>query len=114
LRAVRTSASLELTCANTETSLPTIDLAIEIMEVILAHSPDGVNLPADFGVQTTGDSGQLAAQPEHLEPAAYDRLREATYQFGLPFDLCCGGSTVSCSRQGWSTATWSTCSPPGS
>lgn len=79
---------LELTCENSETTLPQIDLVIEIMEQLVAHSADGRTLPAAGEEQTTWDSELLAAQPEHLLPAAYEKLQSAAYPFPqLPFSL---------------------------
>jgi hypothetical protein len=79
--------SLRLSCENTETPLPHIDVVIEILEAIVA-SPDGKTLPAGAIGETTWDSELLTAQPEHMQPAAYDVLRAAVYPFNhLPFDL---------------------------
>ncbi|MEW6731025.1 MAG: neuraminidase-like domain-containing protein [Acidobacteriota bacterium] len=80
--------TLQLTCENTNTELPQIDLVIEIMEEIVAHSVDGKSIPPNSIGQTTWDSKMLAAQPEHTEPEAYEKLREAVFPFDrLPFDL---------------------------
>ncbi len=79
--------SLELTCDNADVELPQIDLVIEILEAIVA-SADGKTLPSAAIGSTTWDSALLAAQPEHLEPAAYEVLRSALYPIELlPFDL---------------------------
>ena len=78
---------LRLTCENTETPLPQIDLVIEILEAIVA-SADGKTLPGTAIGETTWDSELLAAQPEYFQPAAYDIVRAARYPFDhLPFDL---------------------------
>ncbi|MFH0344526.1 MAG: neuraminidase-like domain-containing protein [Chromatiales bacterium] len=79
--------TLQLTSENTDTELPHIDLVIEMLEAIVT-SADGKTLsPAAIG-PTTWDSDLLAAQPEHLEPAAYEIARTAIYPFDhLPFDL---------------------------
>lgn len=80
---------LQLTCANTETSLPQIDLVIELLEQIVAFGAEGTpTIPIDHVGQTTWDSAVLAAQPEHFEPAAYEKLLTARFPFDrLPFDL---------------------------
>ncbi|HKO41664.1 MAG TPA: neuraminidase-like domain-containing protein [Pyrinomonadaceae bacterium] len=79
---------LQLTCENTDTTLPQIDLVIEIMEQIVANSTDGTTLPATGKEQTTWTSDVLAAQPEHFLPAAYEKLQAAIYPFPqLPFSL---------------------------
>ncbi len=78
---------LQLNCDNTETPLPHIDLVIEILEAIVA-SADGKTLPAGAIGATTWQSDMLAAQPQYMEPAAYDILHQAVYPFDrLPFDL---------------------------
>jgi hypothetical protein len=80
--------TLQLTCENSETLMPQIDLMIEIMEQIVAHSADGASIPAGSIGQTTWESEQLAALPEHKDPAAYEKLREKAFPFNrLPFDL---------------------------
>ena len=79
--------TLRLTCENTETPLPHIDLVNEILEAIVA-SADGRTLPGTAIGETTWESDHLAAQPEHVEPAAYDVVRASMYPFDtLPFDL---------------------------
>ena len=79
--------SLQLSCDNTETPLPHIDLVIEILEAIVA-SADGKTLSAGAIGETTWQGDMLAAQPQYMEPAAYDVLHQAVYPFDrLPFDL---------------------------
>src|SRR6185503_19824222 len=73
--------TLQLTCDNTETLMPQIDLVIEIMEQIVAHSTDGASIPEGSIGQTTWESELLEAQPEHMDPAAYEKLREAAFPF---------------------------------
>ena len=86
-RAGPISARLRLTCENTETPLPHIDLVNEILEAIVA-SADGTTLSGAAIGETTWDSDLLAAQPEHLKTAAYDIVRTSTYPFDhAPFDL---------------------------
>jgi hypothetical protein len=77
---------LWLTCENTETEMPHIDLQTQIMEAIVASS-DHKTLLGHAILQTTWDSDQQDAQPEHLEPRAYDVLRESVHPLDLPFDL---------------------------
>ena len=79
--------ALQLTCDNTNTELPQIDLVNEILEQ-LAASTDGKTLSGSAIGPTTWDSEELAAQPEYLVSAAYDVLSAAVYPFDqLPFDL---------------------------
>lgn len=78
-------AHLELTCENTNTELPTIDMVTEILEFILARG--------GLSDQTVHDSGKLSsaevlAEPEFVEASVYDGvLRTAKHPPALPFDL---------------------------
>lgn len=75
---------LDLDCDNTHTTLPYVDLVVEILENAVA--PGG-----GFPFQTTGEAADLLASPAHVQPAAYgpqdDRLGGAVYPWSLPFDL---------------------------
>ena len=73
---------IDLTCENTETLMPYVDLVHEILEQVVVST----SLTA---YQTDWDTATQQAQPEHLNPAAYDVLRSdaAVYPFSLPFDL---------------------------
>jgi hypothetical protein len=77
-------AELPLTCENTNTVLPYIDLVNEILEYYVAH---GHLDPA--AVRDTGDaqSADLIAEPQFQILAAYDVLRRAMHPMTLPFDL---------------------------
>jgi ABC toxin N-terminal region/Neuraminidase-like domain/Salmonella virulence plasmid 28.1kDa A protein len=77
-------AALPLTCENTNTVLPYIDLVNEVLEYYVAH---GDLDPA--AVRDTGDaqSADLIAEPQFLIPEAYDVLRRAVHPMTLPFDL---------------------------
>ena len=77
-------AELPLTCENTNTVMPYIDLVLEIMEYYVAHGR-----LAPGAIRDTGDavSADLIAEPQFLVPAAYDTLRTAVYPQALPFDL---------------------------
>jgi hypothetical protein len=70
----------KLSCRNAETLLPYVDLVLEILENAVTPRSDGVP-------QTTMTADQLAAQPEHAIPAAYNELANAIFPFSLPFDL---------------------------
>ncbi len=78
---------MPLTCENTNTELPYIDIVIELLERhLLQHA--GLAVPAE--AWDTGDalSADLIAEPQNLLPAAYDLLlREARYPLAAPFDL---------------------------
>jgi len=71
---------LELTCKNTNTVLPYIDLVNEVMENYVAyHRTKAFNVTED---ETTSE---LLAQPQHTEYQAYCILHEEVYPFTLPY-----------------------------
>ena len=75
---------LPLTCENTNTAMPYIDIVNEILEYYVATG----NLdPA--AVRDTGDAttSELLAEPQNIVRDAYDKLKGAQYPIGLPFDL---------------------------
>jgi hypothetical protein len=77
--------ALPLSCANTDTAMPYIDLVNEILEYYIAHSHLDANLAYDTGSATTAE---LAAEPQHLLPAVYNTtLKQSIFPLGLPFDL---------------------------
>ncbi|HBL27650.1 MAG TPA: hypothetical protein DD490_12505 [Acidobacteria bacterium] len=71
--------ALELSCANTDTTLPYIDLVNELLESAV--------LPSSLPVRTEGTAAELRIQPQVLSSAAYEKLRGEHYPWGLPFDL---------------------------
>lgn len=75
---------IQLTCENTNTALPQIDLVNEILEYYVAHNA----LKAD-AARNTGDATtvELLAEPQHVIREAYDKVRTARYPLNLPFDL---------------------------
>ncbi len=76
-------AHLPLTCENTNTVLPYIDLVNEIMEHYVAHA-DGLD---SFTGYDTGDveTKALQANPQHTLVEAYGRLAETVYPFEFPY-----------------------------
>jgi hypothetical protein len=74
---------LALTCENTHTALPYIDVVNEILEYHAAHGQLAVAAARDTGDTNTTD---LLAEPQNVIAAAYDALRQATYPLALPFD----------------------------
>lgn len=74
---------VDLSKENTELALPYVDLVNELLESAVA--PD-TRIPAEQR-QSTGDAAALRVQPQHVNTGAYDRLRDAVYPWGLPFDL---------------------------
>jgi hypothetical protein len=79
---------LELSCKNTNTALPYVDLVNELLEnFILSHKSPAVAV--DY-YQTTWEQNELAANPEHLDKKAYEAYNEllaAVYPHLLPFNL---------------------------
>jgi hypothetical protein len=73
---------LPLTCENTNTVIPYIDLANEVMEYYTAN--DKLDKKAAFD---TGDTTaeELRASPQHSNVTAYKKLRSSVYPFTLPY-----------------------------
>lgn len=70
---------LQLTCSNTNTILPYVDLVNEIMEnYIVFQTTKAFNV-------TDETSAELLAQPQHTEYEAYCILHKAVYPFTLPY-----------------------------
>lgn len=71
---------LELTCKNTNTILPYIDLVNEVMEQYTAHK---TTIAFNVADET---SGELLSTPQHTEKHyAYQKLKDAVYPFTLPY-----------------------------
>jgi hypothetical protein len=78
--------NIELTCINTNTPLPYVDLVLERLEkLILNRQNPAVSLTASY--QTTGFANELAANPEHYNEDAYTVLKKAVHPGILPFNL---------------------------
>jgi hypothetical protein len=77
-------SQLPLTCENTTTVLPYLDIVNEILEYYLVNEQLDGAAAYDTG---SADSADLIAEPQHLLPAAYDLLSQARYPLTLPFDL---------------------------
>jgi hypothetical protein len=83
---------LELTCENTFTVLPYIDLCNEVMESFVVHLGDyhkDVNDPKQATLEVFNiegeTSGELLAIPQHVNYEAYCILKSAVYPFTLPY-----------------------------
>ena len=76
--------NIELTCDNTNTPLPYVDLVNELLENFILKN-NGIALPDTY--QTTWQAGDLAANPEHINYTAYDKLKAEVYPRVLPFNL---------------------------
>ena len=75
---------IPLTCENTHTALPYIDIVNEILEYYVANGQLADKAAHDTGAAT---SAELLAEPQNVIREAYDKLREAHYPLNLPFDL---------------------------
>ncbi len=73
-----------LTCENSNTPLPAIDIANEVLEVMVALGKVDASAAHDTGSVT---AEELAANPQYAVAKARDVLRDAVYPIRLPFDL---------------------------
>jgi hypothetical protein len=75
---------LPLTCANTNTALPYIDLVNETLEYFVAN---GLSMDGYQGHDTsdTITSAELIASPQYVDDAAYATLQDAFFPPPLPF-----------------------------
>jgi hypothetical protein len=71
---------IHLTCKNTNTPLPYIDLVNELLENIVANQ-------TTIAYQTESTAAELAAFPQNVLAAAYDKLKISAANYQLPFDL---------------------------
>lgn len=84
---------IELNCQNSNTEMPYVDLVLEILETAIVHAgilpilPEIGDQDELFPFQTRQKSEFLKANPEHLNPSAYETVRDAVYPWSLPFDL---------------------------
>ncbi len=83
---------LELTCENTFTVLPYVDLVNEVMESFVVHLDeyeDDNNEPKQARLETFNvedeTTSELLAQPQHTNYQAYCLLKNAVYPFTLPY-----------------------------
>jgi hypothetical protein len=83
---------LELTCDNTFTILPYIDLVNEVMESFVVHTMDYHNsgtVPKQVTLEAFNVEGEtsseLLAIPQHINYEAYCILKSAVYPFTLPY-----------------------------
>lgn len=75
---------IALTCENTHTALPYIDIVNEILEYYVANDKLTEHAAHDTGEATTSE---LLAEPQNVIREAYDKLDKAHYPLNLPFDL---------------------------
>ncbi|MEU3690568.1 neuraminidase-like domain-containing protein [Streptomyces narbonensis] len=77
-------AHIKLSCENTETALPYVDLVNEILESCVAE--DGRPAASAAHDVTDETSDELRATPRHVRKEAYDRLAKASFPPSLPYD----------------------------
>jgi hypothetical protein len=77
---------IALTCENTNTAMPYIDIVNEILEYYVVNGTLNENAARDTG---DAETAQLLAEPQHVISAAYSTLGSPTTQYplSLPFDL---------------------------
>lgn len=100
---------IKLTCKNTNTPLPYIDLVNELLEkkvLKLSRSEDSTEPePEDHSFQTEGEAAELAAMPEHISNAAYEHLKnvngDAVFSPILPFDQPLEEIRIYIEKLGW-------------
>ncbi len=73
---------LPLTCENTNTIIPYIDLVNEIMEYYTFHGVIDSGAAYDTGDTT---ASELRANPQNFEPEAYRIIKNSVYPFSLPY-----------------------------
>jgi hypothetical protein len=73
---------LPLTCANSNTIIPYIDLANEVMEYYVYHG-----LLDEHAAHDTGETAEeeLRASPQNFEIEAYRKIKNSAYPFSLPY-----------------------------
>jgi hypothetical protein len=76
--------NLPLTCENTNTILPYIDVVNEILEYYIVNGKLDASAVYDTGEALSAD---LVAEPQNILPQAYATVNGALYPLGLPFDL---------------------------
>ena len=72
---------IKLSCENTNTPLPYIDLVCEILENAIEPSQ------SDFEYQTTLSAAELRATPEYIRSHAYEILKAAKYPMNISLNL---------------------------
>ncbi len=76
---------LELTCENTNTVLPYIDVVNEILEFYIANN-NALNEDAAKNTISGTDSLDLEAEPQNIIPEAYDFIDNSLFPISLPYD----------------------------
>lgn len=98
-----------LTCKNTNTPLPYIDLVNELLEkevVKISGLPDTEGITVlNHSHQTEGNAAELAAMPEHVSTVAYTALQnlneKAVFSTALPLALPLEEVRIYSDKLGW-------------
>ncbi|WP_221392089.1 neuraminidase-like domain-containing protein [Dyadobacter sp. NIV53] len=93
-----------LTCKNTNSPLPYIDLVNELLEKEVLKKLDPDRLMKN-SYQSEGSAAELVALPEHVNPAAYEPLKgisgDTVFSQALPLDLSLEEVRVYSEKLGW-------------
>jgi len=73
---------IALDCANTDVTLPYIDVVNELLEAAIAPPATPVTL-----IETTGTSAERRALPQQVRAEAYALTKNTAFPLTLPFDL---------------------------
>ncbi|MCM3870736.1 MAG: peptidoglycan-binding protein, partial [Pyrinomonadaceae bacterium] len=74
---------IQLSCENTETPLPYIDLVNEVMEYYIAHNGQ---LDASLAKDTVDITAEeLSVNPQYINNQAYNILKQSIYPLTMPF-----------------------------
>lgn len=76
---------LELSCENSETEIPYIDLANEVMESYILHINDDEKVKAFNNAEIS--KAELRLEPQQLHVEVYRTIASAKYPFTLPYHL---------------------------
>lgn len=74
---------IQLTCENTNTALPYIDLVNEILEHYILNG--NLTKLKDHNIPEDTNQSDLLAEPQFVEKAAYDLLIQGVFPYNLPF-----------------------------
>ncbi|HET9279046.1 MAG TPA: Tc toxin subunit A, partial [Flavitalea sp.] len=75
---------LQLTCENTNTILPYIDIVNEILEYYVING--NLDMFKGHDITSATKTTELLADPQFVMTAAYDEVKTKVYPFDLPFD----------------------------
>ncbi|MDQ1353100.1 MAG: hypothetical protein QG657_3406, partial [Acidobacteriota bacterium] len=75
---------IQLTCENTNTILPYLDLVNEILEHYIVNG--NLNTFKGHNIGEEIKSEDLLADPQYVEDGAYDETQKKVYPYNLPFD----------------------------